>query len=119
MTEKIKILEIGVKRVAEDSKFLSFVLNRYLEIENMSQSELILELNCSLEDLFRLALCQVPDTLREDYIERLEQISEYTCVAVPKINKIIKRVDAVVKLCSLESRMTFLMAARDKGSSKE
>jgi len=110
---------MGAKKAAEDSEFISFILIKYLEMENKSQTELMTELRCSLEDFYKLALCKVPDTQAEDFSARLEKISNYTCIQVFQLNKIIKRVDSVIKLSSAQNNNTFLMAARDREKKKE
>ena len=114
MNHKIKLLAMGARKASLEKDFMSFVLNKYLEIEKIPETELISLLGCSKEDFYKLALCKAPDIAGKDFIERVRTISEYSRVPILELNKIIKRVDAISKLSTTESYNSFLMAARDK-----
>jgi hypothetical protein len=119
MNKAIGLLEIGAKRLSTEKDFMSFILYRYMEIESISDSDLIEGLNCSAENFYRLALCKAPNVTAGDFVERLERICAYSKTTMVDINRIIKRVDAISKLSSVESQNSYLMAARDKGKKAE
>jgi hypothetical protein len=119
MNEKIELLRMGARKIASEKDFMSFVLNRYQEMEQISETELIAVLNCSLENFYRLALCKAPDATANDFVQRLEKISEYSQTPKEELNRIIKRVDTLSKLQMAEFQHSVLMAARDKDSTKD
>jgi hypothetical protein len=98
MSEKIKMLELAAKKASTDSGFLAFLIKKYLEFENLSEQEILLKLNCSEEDYYKLSLCRVPDINAKDFIFRLNNISKYTNASNIELNKIIKRATSILKL---------------------
>lgn len=114
MSDKIKILEAAVKKISGEQEFMSFVLNKYMELENMSKSDLISSLKCSIEDYYKLGLCKAPKAGSTDFVDRLNNISQYTHTSVLELNKIIKRVDSISKFSGNLNNSAWLMAARDK-----
>lgn len=114
MNDKIKLLEAAMKKISSEKEFMAFVLSKYLEIEKISEGSLISELKCSLEDYYKLGLCRVPKTTSKDFILRLNSMCEYTHTPVSELNKIIKRVDTIIKLSENANSSSLLMAARDK-----
>lgn len=118
MSDKIKLLELAFKNISEDRNFLSFYLLKYLDIEKVSQQEVMKNLNSSLENYYRLGLCRVPDSSSSSYIEQLNKISEHSHVSTLGLNTIIKRVDAILKFSDVTDN-SFLMAARDRKAKKE
>lgn len=109
-----RLLKLAFKKVDGDRSFMAFVLTKYLEIECVSEQTLVSELNCSVEDYYKLALCRVPQANAPDFVERLNNISEYTHISMLELNKIIKRVDSILKFADSPNNSTLLMAARDK-----
>jgi hypothetical protein len=119
MSETEKLLELAFKKVDEDNDFMAFVLKKYLETEKISEQELLSSLSCSLEDYYKLALCRVPKTDAQNFVERLNNISQYTHISTLELNKIIKRVDAILKFADSSNNNTLLMAARDKKNNEK
>lgn len=114
MSDKLKLFELGFNKVSSDNSFIGFFLIKYAEIEKLSESDLISELKCSSENYYKLGLCKVPGTNDIDFIDRLNKISQYANVSVLELNKIIKRVDSIIKFNVSIHTDTILMAARDK-----
>lgn len=102
------------QKLSSEKEYMSFVLYKYREIEDKSEQDLLNVLRCSFEDLYKLALCKVPNTTAEDFTDRLRNISEYSHSSLLELNKIIKRVDAIIQISSTENNNAYLMAARDK-----
>ncbi len=119
MDDKLKILEITSRKISSDRDFMSFVLNKYIELEKKSEQDLIDVLKCSMEDYYKLSLCKVPNSTSIDFIDKLNNISEYTHASIIELNKIIKRVDAIIHLPLSENNSSYLMAARDKKNDKK
>ncbi|WDO13957.1 hypothetical protein MH928_04470 [Flavobacterium sp. WW92] len=113
MSDKIKLLELANKEVADDKNFIAFFLVKYSEIENISKEDIINNFKCNLETYYKLSLCRVPDQSAIDYITRLNKISEYVNINSLEINKIIKRVNSVLIFLN-SNHNNYLSAARDK-----
>jgi hypothetical protein len=115
MSEKIKMLELASNKAATDSGFIAYLMSKYLEIENISEQEILSTLHCSEEDYHKLKLCRVPDINANDFVSRLNKISEYTNSSSVELNKIIKRANSILRLSgdNIEQH-NYLMAARDK-----
>ncbi|MCB0489876.1 MAG: hypothetical protein KDC99_15445 [Cyclobacteriaceae bacterium] len=115
MDEKIKMLELASCKAAADSGFIAYLVNKYLEVENISEQEILSALHCSEEDYFKLKLCRVPDVNATDFVSRLNRISEYTNSSSVELNKIIKRANSILRLSGDNvEQHNYLMAARDK-----
>lgn len=112
MSDKLKLLELANKKVADDKDFIAYFLVKYCEIEKTTRERVIDNLRCDIEQYYKLSLCRVPNSIENDYIQRLSTICEYTSIPVLELNKIIKRVNSTTAF--LNSNDTFLIAARDK-----
>ncbi len=118
MSDKIKLLQLANVKIADNSEFIAFYLKKYGEFENVSEKEICSNLNCSVEDYYKLALCKAPDVNSNEFASRLNNISQYTGIAVFGLSNIIKRVHSIMKLSENEST-TYLMAARDKNKKSD
>jgi hypothetical protein len=117
MSDKVRLLELANKKVADDSDFIAYFFTKYSEIEKKSQQEIISTLNCSFENYYKVGLCRIPDINETDFLQRLNNISQYSNISSLELNKIIKRVNSVLKFSdniNLQNTSPFLMAARDK-----
>ena len=117
MSDKLKLLQIANKRAAGDCDFIAYYLVKYSEFERISEDEIMSNLNCTIENYFKLGLCRVPDVNSEDFINRLNNISEYSLVSTIELNRIIKRVNSLLMFSTdkdLINPPTYLMAARDR-----
>jgi hypothetical protein len=116
MSDKLKLLETANRKAASDRGFIAYCLLKYSEIEQKTEQEIISSLNCQLEDYYKLGLCRTPDVNSNDFLLRLNNISSYTHVSAIELNKIIKRVNAVLKFSDANTQVenSYLMAARDK-----
>jgi hypothetical protein len=115
MTDKIRLLEHAARKVEADSGFIAHLIKKYLEIENISEQEILSTLHCSAEDYYKLNLCRVPDINANDFVSRLNKISNYTNSSAIELNKIIKRANSILRLSGSDvDQHNYLMAARDK-----
>jgi len=118
MNDKIKLLRLANNKITDNSEFIAFYLKKYGEFEKVSEKEICSNLNCSIEDYYKLALCKAPDVKANDFTSRLNNISQYTGIAVFGLSKIIKRVHSIMTFSENEST-AYLMAARDKNNRKD
>ncbi len=115
MNNKIKFLEVANKKAAEDPAFIAYFLTKFMIIENTSESAIIQLLNCSTESFYKLGLCQAPNVNLPDYLNRINIICSYVGISAIELNKIIKRVNAIMQLTGAPTTdISYLMAARDK-----
>lgn len=115
----IKFLELATDKVSKDKDFMAYFLKCYQENENLSTDRLILSLKCTVEDYYKLALCRVPNMNADDFVERLNKISDYSNTSAIELNKIIKAIGVNERFGSTDFKGTSLLAARDKYSSDE
>ena len=114
MSEKIKMLELASNKAANDSGFIAYLMKKYLEVENISEQEILSTLHCTVEDYYKLNLCRVPDINANDFVTRLNNISQYTNSSAFELNKIIKRANSILRLSGSDvEQHNYLMAARD------
>ena len=113
MSDKIRLFELTNNELADDREFMAFYLEKFQEIENISQQDLCSQLNCSSEEYYKLALCKAPEADSTEFISRLNNIGQYTGVSVFGLSSMIKRVNSILTL-SGQSHKNYLMAARDK-----
>jgi len=118
MNSQEKLMRLASSRISKDDSFMSYFLGKYLAFERISEDQMISELNCSLACYYKLALCKAPNPTANDFIQRIQRISEKTGVSVFGISKIIKRVYTINKLSDAQSQ-SFLMAARDKKKNED
>jgi hypothetical protein len=115
MTDKIRLLENAARKVEADSSFIAYLMKNYLAVENISEQEILSMLHCSVEDYYKLNLCRVPDINANDFVTRLNNISQYTNSSAIELNKIIKRANSILRLSGSDvEQHNYLMAARDK-----
>lgn len=116
MSDKLKLLETANKKASMDKDFVAYYLNRYLDIEQLTEQQIINTLNCPIEDYYKLGLCKAPNVESKNFLQRLTDISTYTRISVIELNKIIKRVNSIEKISTvdIESKPAYLIAARDK-----
>src|SRR5436190_11765814 len=115
MTDNLRIITHMARKLESDHNFIAYAMKKYGEVEKISEGEICSLLSCSLEDYYKLALCRVPDVNADDFVARLNKISQYGNASIAELNRIIKRVTSIERLGTgaLEQR-TYLMAARDK-----
>jgi hypothetical protein len=115
MSEKIKLLKLASQKATNDSGFIAYLINKYLEIESISEQEIQSTLHCSGEDYYKLNLCRVPDINADDYLLRLTKICQYTNSSIDELNKVIKRANSVLRFTASDiEQHNFLVAAREK-----
>jgi len=117
MNNKKKLLELASKKASDDSNFMAFFLKKYMEFEKVTEQDMQLNLKCSSENYYKLALCKIPNANTNDFIDRLNRISNYANASVFELNKIIKRVNSLL-LFSDDKSNSYLMAARDQYNKK-
>ena len=113
MNTKLNLLKSAIAHVEQNHEFMAYFLKEYSAIERITESDLLSDFGCSLDDYYKLALCKAPDVNDPDFILRLKRISEYINVSTARLSAVIMRVNLITKLADTSNR-TFLMAARDK-----
>lgn len=116
MITKLNLMQSAAARFENNPEFWASSLKTYCGSESLSETELLIEFNCSVDNYYKLALCKVPDIKADDFDPRLKVISEYTNIAVDHLTTVIKRVNTIRKFTGNPSNV--LMAARDKEDGK-
>jgi hypothetical protein len=116
MNTKLNFLKYATTRIEDNHEFMAYTLKKYREFEKISEAELLLVLDCSINSYYELALCNVPDISDQDFMPRLKVISEYANVDSGKLIPVIKHVNTLLKFANSTGKT--LMAARDKEEDK-
>ena len=75
--EIIKGWQLIVNKTFDDNFFLGWALNEYKKNHNVNEEKLALWLECSPENLNRLALCRFPNDESECFHRDVQQIADY------------------------------------------
>ena len=117
MTDKLALLKMAYDSLCVEKEFMAYYLNEYLKLANKKEQQLLDELKCSKESMYKLALCKSPTLEQTGGFQQLLTLSEYTDVDIFQIKKIINFVKNVQAL-QLSQQTPLLLAARDKPRTK-
>lgn len=113
MNDKIRLLELAYKKIASNNQFMAYYLAQYVETEQITINIVIEILGCNVENFYKLGLCKAPTVGSINYLNELNKIADYTSISTIELNKILRRVDTVMKFRNSNTK-SYLMAARDK-----
>lgn len=116
MNTQLNFLKHATKRMEDNHEFMAYTLKKYCEFEQISETELLKVLDCSINSYYELALCKAPDISASDFMDRLAIISEYVAIEMSKLIMVIKHVHTVLKFATQPENI--LLAARDKEEGK-
>ena len=112
------LLETMINRLSKEPSYLAWYLQRYADDEGIEFENLKDELNLSIEQLGKLAMCKAPDSRASDFAKRLRTIQEFTGVNHFSLAAIIRRCDALISLENSSSE-NYLLAARKRDEASE
>lgn len=78
----------------DDAAFMSHVLARYSQIENLDKEALAVELGIPLFLFARLALCKRPDTDSPNFVNEISEIADYVPMDETRLIQIVRRVNS-------------------------
>ena len=88
-------LEILVRRLEKDRRYIAWALASYQRQERLSENKLLEKLQATREMLFRLALCAYPNTESQEFHNQIKQISSYTNINGYLIANIVRQVESL------------------------
>ena len=108
--------QLLVSKALDDTFFLGWALNEHKKNHNVNKKQLALWLECSPENLNRLALCRFPNDESEYFHRDVQQIADYTSCNPDRLMLLIREVSAVASLKEKGGKVSngLLMAARDR-----
>lgn len=110
-----KVVQRALQRAAADPFFLASALEAYRSLNGLEGTALADYLDCSMEDMTRLAFCRRPVTDAMAFRQEVEQIATYASVSADRLAQLLREVDSLETLRkSATTRPGFLMAARDR-----
>lgn len=112
-----KAIQWVVKKARKDPFFLGWAISQYQKSNKMDDQELATLLQCSEENLHRLAVCRLPDDENSAFQEHVKQIADYVSCNVDQLIRILREVSAVTTMREAprtKGRLEYLMAARDR-----
>jgi hypothetical protein len=109
------VVQRALQRAAADPFFLASALEAYRSLNGLDDTALADYLDCSLEDMIRLAFCRRPVTDAMTFRREVEQIAAYASVRAERLAQLLREVDSLETLRkSPTTKPGFLMAARDR-----
>jgi len=109
------VVQRALQRAAADPFFLASALEAYRSLNGLDDTALADYLDCSLEDMIRLAFCRRPVTDAMTFRREVEQIAAYASVRAERLAQLLREVDSLETLRkSSTTKPGFLMAARDR-----
>lgn len=84
--EKVKFLKFAIEQLKNNELFIANSLNDYIISKNLTEEQLILKLECSVVNYYKLALCKLPE---KDFDERLKIICNYSGINFENVKKIL------------------------------
>lgn len=79
--DKIKLFEITFKKISADRSYIAYYMHRLMVEEGKTQIEMMALLNCSADNYYKLALCQVPEIGSENFVVGIEKIAAYSNIS--------------------------------------
>lgn len=110
-----RVIQRALQRAAADPFFLASALEAYRSLNGLDDTALADYLDCSAEDVTRLAFCRRPVTDALTFRREVEQIAAYASVRAERLAQLLREIDSLETLRkSPTTRPGFLMAARDR-----
>ena len=78
-----------LEKVRLRDDYFAFFLDKYQKYEKLDNENLKVSLECTDDEILRLALCRVPDMEAKNFVERINRIAVYTNIPHMKIIKIL------------------------------
>lgn len=115
--EKYKPSLARLKRIAQrHPNFLAYLFSVYQEYNGLSDEQLAVFLECSIDALPGLALCQRPRPF-PDFRQDVERMAQHYHVNATRLAQLVRNAEAHDNL--RHPNNTFLLAARDREKSQE
>jgi hypothetical protein len=115
------ILHWAAKRAATEPWLLGYELREYRELNDVTEDDLAVALDCSRDALLSLALCRRPNPDASSFRADVEQIALHCGANAQKLAVLLREVDSLrtirqlpVPLNVAERQAGFLAAARDR-----
>lgn len=89
------ILRWAAKRAAEEPRLLGHELREYREVNDATEDDLAIALDCSRDALVCLALCRRPNPNAPSFRADVEQISLHCGVNAQKLAVLLREVDSL------------------------
>ncbi len=116
-----KILTWAANRAANEPSLLAYDLSAYRALNNVSEGELALALQCSPEALVCLSLCRRPNPNAATFRSDIQQIATHCGVNARNLAAVLREVDSLRTMREAsaiapfaQTQLGFLAAARDR-----
>lgn len=86
------------RRLQRDPRYMSYVLAKYQQQENIEDEDLARELGTLPALVARLALCKRPPSSSGQFAEEVREIADYTLTDEAQLAGILRQVDGLEKL---------------------
>gem|GEM_PF-1035924 len=92
---KPQLMARAVARCATDVFFMAWALERYRSAEGWDEQQLAAYLECTAEQLTRLALCRRPLASSERFVRDVQAIAAYTGANPFRLAELLRAVEAL------------------------
>jgi len=96
--ESFATLANFARRLRSDPRYMSYVLAKYQQQENIEDKDLARELGTLPALAARLALCKRPASSSGQFAEEVREIADYTLTDEAQLAGILRQVDTLEKL---------------------
>jgi len=112
---KTEALRRLVERARQDAFFIGRALSIYQKLHDLDDQQLAQWLECSTDNLNRLALCRLPDDKSDGFQQDVRKIAAFAACNPDRLVQVIREAAAwdAFQGDSLEPAHGFLLAARD------
>ncbi|MFZ0927274.1 MAG: hypothetical protein WAN11_01660 [Syntrophobacteraceae bacterium] len=104
-----------IDRATDDPFFVGWALAKYLHIQAINLADLAHRLKCTPEGIDRIALCRLPDNMKENFASDVQKIAAFGPCNREALLHVIRTVMSVhvMQETAGDSLEGFLMVARD------
>jgi hypothetical protein len=114
-SHKAEALRRLVERARRDAFFVGRALAIYQKLHDLDDQQLVQWLECSKDNLTRLALCRLPDNKKGEYQQDVRKIAAFATCDPDRLVQLLREVASwdALQGGSREVADGFLLAARD------
>jgi hypothetical protein len=117
-SQLVELLRRTIDRLGKSSDYWSGLLDDYMMVNNLRESQLIDLLKCGERNLLKLFLCRLPRGVSgRTFLEDIESISEYTNIENELLLRIYREAEACRALLNVKGKSDsrgYLKAARSR-----
>ena len=113
MPDNKNISQIMIDKLSQRQDYMAWYMLQYMQDENLNDKQLAAFLETSETNIERLAMCKAPNSKSSDFIQKINDVGNFTDIDPFKLSVIVRKVESIHSLKNSVSDVS-LMAARKK-----